>query len=233
MRGRGLLEVITVITVVTAYLSLAFALGGCSTTDTICGEAVSRKEAYALVETLIREGTYGRYSDVPRRTEGGKIQLKFYEPFNPSAVSNRPGQTDYVVGLDDQRGCALFGLLKGAGWRLAGGLVDRVSLNGRSLELFGLHVRELHGGFFGTQSTDADIIYEFYLVSRDAATKQGHILKRWTIPNKAIHFFTPKGSYGFRVDEVAGYLSYDPTAGVAEVRVTGLKQEFRETVPVK
>ncbi len=227
-----------------ALASVTFALGGCSVPN-VCSDAVSRKEAYGLVETLIREGTYGWYQVHPPETAGGKAQLKLYRspltdtPFDPSAVYHRVKRYDlsaldvYSVGLDDHRGRALFDLLKGCGWTLAGGLVDRVALSGRALELFGLHVREFRGGFFGSQSSDADIMYEFYLVSRDAATKQGHILKRWTIPNRAIHFFTPKGSYGFHVDEVAGYLSYDRATGVAEVRVTGLRREFREAVPVK
>jgi hypothetical protein len=236
------LEVIALVVQVTKTLVGFFCFGlvlGCLAVDEARAKAVSREEAYALVENLIREGTYGWYQVHPPETAGGKEQLKLYRspltdtPFDPSAVYHRVKRTGlsaldtYAVGLDDQRG------FHGAGWTLSGGLVDIVFLDGRSLELFGIHVQRWHAGLFDNYFRYKEIIYEFYLVARDEKTKQGRIVKRWTIPNDAIDFFTPKGSYGFRVDEVAGYLSYDPTAGVAEVRVTGLRREFRERVPVK
>lgn len=201
--------------------------------------AVSREEAYRLVEDLIIEGRYGGYLMGP--AEKGKPRgLRFFpsvvndEPFDPSKLRHdgATGWNGYLIYLQDLRDQALFGLFSGGGWEMSGALVDIVQQEAETLELIKLGVVRWHNGVFDNYYLYKEQVWHFYLVRRDKASRRATIVKKWTFGHGDAVFFTPEGASGFKTSHIEGYLSYARKMKEAKVIIKGLNREFQEVIKV-
>jgi hypothetical protein len=138
-----------------------------------------------------------------------------------------------------------------AGWELVGGLIGRVNLDGRTIELYGRRVIRVHGPV-GTLSIERDITYDFFLVLRPSNGARGRVVRHWRFPpeelaltgspvdpaifsrstrTKAdIETILHPAEGSLRQHYVDGYLDFDPKNNTATVTVTGLNRPFREVV---
>ena len=193
-----------------------------SSTQVLAGGPVSREEASRLTENLMIEGKYGMYQSVAGKEE---LQLNLWhwnnELFNSSRLRHNVPDTSYVISLIDNRGKALFGLLKGGGWSFSGGLIDLVPRDATSLDLFGFEVIKWRSNLFGGFFFSSDVVYDFYLLARDVRTRKGKIIKKWTFENEG------------EQEDIAGFLKYSTDTDEVEVMIKGLKEDFKEIVKVE
>ncbi len=156
---------------------------------------VSQEEAYQLIETLVIEGKFGGYRNVPVNEDNKKKEKLAFsllpindKPFDPSLLNHNPQKTSYKIWVKDSRGRALFGFMGGGGWKITGGLVDFVHNNGTRVELFAVQALKLYNGFFDNYFLYKEMVYEFYLVVRGTDSKGASIIKKWTIGHDEIIF---------------------------------------------
>jgi hypothetical protein len=134
-----------------------------------------------------------------------------------------------------------------AAWWHLGGLVGRVEIENRSIELFG---KETVLGHYpgGVAQYGRDYSYEFFLLVRPRPDGRATLVRKWSFAPEEIALVVDR-----RVEEllrrskvpedkierlarpriglnVEGALTFDPATKTATVTITGLKQPFEERV---
>lgn len=135
--------------------------------------------------------------------------------------------------------------LGGGGWSFTGGVVERVSVRGADLELFGKEVWRVHGPK-GTGNLQ-DRSYEFFLVVRPTGPGAARVVKDWhfsweelaptVAPDVAERLKRQYAGAALerelereQIVSLHGYLTVDPIGKVATITITGLKRPFQERV---
>jgi hypothetical protein len=145
--------------------------------------------------------------------------------------------------VSDYRGTRLLGVLRGGGWSLHGGLLDRFDRDGKALELYVKVVSRVHPGLFDNSAPPKEQSYEFFLLCRPQKDAQAVVVRSWTIRPDEVHWYVPEYLLQgpLRIDDkallsasetsdVRGFLTYESESNVALVTVTGLTHPFEERV---
>lgn len=151
--------------------------------------------------------------------------------------------TEYAIEVKDFRGTKFFGLLRGGGWTLLGGLLERLEIGSSVIDLYAKVVSPIHPGLFDHYyRPKEEQFYEFFLLHRKRGGPQGVIVKKWVIPPEQVRWFVPehvlKGPLARNekylrqneTSDVRGYLRLDPLAKTATVTITGLTRPFKEAI---
>lgn len=185
------------------------------------------------------ESHYGRWKDgrEVRKDPPGADTIHTY----PEGAS----RTRYGIEVSETRST-------NAGWRLEGGLIGRIPVSDRSLELFSREATRVHGPTY-TAAVGRDHAYDFFLVVRLGNGRSARLLKQWHFPPEELAMTgdpvdpailqrstrsqradiesilnPPRGSYPRHF--LDGYLDFDPITKIATVTVSGLKRPFRDRV---
>lgn len=185
------------------------------------------------------EGYYGRWKDgrEMRKDPSGRDTIHTY----PEGAS----RTQYGIEVSETRST-------NAGWQLEGGLIARISVSDRSIELFARETTRVHGPTY-TAAVGRDHTYDFFLVGRPGTSNSGKLLKQWHFTPKELAMTgdpvdpaifqrstrsqradiegilnPPRGAYPRHF--IDGYLDFDPTTKIATVTITGLKRPFQDRV---
>jgi len=149
------------------------------------------------------------------------------------------GSSQGGISVSDLRGTRFLGVVRGVGWAMNGGLLDRVMLDARTLELYGKRVVRWNGGVFGLDTYHGlnDESYEFFLLRRPAGGGRAEILAKFDIPPSDVEWrFGGEADEATRIAnarrDVRGTLHYDAATKTALVTITGLKQPFERSVSI-
>lgn len=147
------------------------------------------------------------------------------------------------IKVSDSRGTRLLGLLRGGGWVLAGGLLDRASNDRGAVELYVKHVAPVHPGLLDHHAPMKQEAYEFFLLDRPHDAPQATIIKKWVISPEEVRWYVPDHFLQgpLRIDDkailhasetsdVRGFLAYDPATKIATVTIMGLNHPLEERV---
>ena len=205
---------------------------------------ISRDALDQLWEKHMLEGRGGHYMD-------GQPEVVTTPPI--PFVKERTGKgagspfamlsTEYAISVKDFRGTKLFGLLRGGGWTLHGGLLERIEIDAAAIELYGKVINRIYPGLLDHYyRPKEDRTYEFFLLQRKQGVPQAAILKKWVIKPNAVHWFIPKYAEEAKLPErikkqqettdVRGFLKYLPESQEAEVTISGLTHLFVERIKV-
>lgn len=147
------------------------------------------------------------------------------------------------ISVHDTRGTALFGLLRGGGWSLMGGLIGKVDTKVSTLELYAKSVWKYYPGFLGNYfRPKEEEIYEFFLLRRQQGSSQPTVIKKWLIKPEEIRWYVPGREHEVNIPEhikqqsetsdVRGFIRYLPKSQETEVKITGLTHHFEERIKV-
>jgi hypothetical protein len=147
------------------------------------------------------------------------------------------------IRISDYSGTRLFGLLRGGGWSLQGGLLDWAPSDGGAAELYVKQVSPMYPGLIDNSAPIKEQSYEFFLLYRPSEGAQARILRKWLINPEEVHWYVPDYLLtgplrvddetvlrGSEMSDVRGFLAYDPSARIATITITGLKHPFEERV---
>jgi len=201
---------------------------------------IPREPLDRLWEEHMLAGTSANYMD-GRAREGRLQHIPRLEQAKGSWVlaTHNPR----AIRLSDFRGTRLFGLLRGGGWALDGGLLDRAPDAGGIVELYVKRVAPVYPGLLDHSSPRKEEFYEFFLLYRPNDAAHARILNKWVINPEQVHWYVPDSLLQgpLRVDDkailrasktsdVRGLLDYDPATKIATITITGLKQPFEDRV---
>ena len=201
---------------------------------------IQREPLDRLWEEHMLAGTSANYRN--GRAQEGRVQ---YIPRLEQAKGSWvvATQKPQAVRVSDSRGTGLFGLLRGGGWALDGGLLDQTEEHGGAVELYIKKVAPVYPGLLDHSAPRKEQSYEFFLLYRPNDAPQARILNKWVINPEQVHWYVRdyllQGP--LRVDDkailranetsdVRGFLAYDPTTKIATITITGLKQPFEDRV---
>lgn len=147
------------------------------------------------------------------------------------------GPSQGGISVADQRGSRMFGLVRGVGWSMNGGMLAHARAPETMLELFGKRVVRWNGGFLGLDAYHGleDESYEFFLLLRPATGGRAHIIEQWAIPAQDVDWkFGGETDKAARIanarSDVRGALTFDAATKTAVVSITGLKHPFERRV---
>ena len=146
------------------------------------------------------------------------------------------------ISVNDYRGTAFLGILRGGGWSVMGGLIGRGEGKASTLELYAKRVWREYSGLLGMWNyfrPKEDETYDVFLVQREQGASRGTILKKWVIQPAEIRWFIPQHTQESKVisekvkqqnetSDVRGFLKYLSESQEAEVTITGLTHPFVE-----
>ncbi|HEV8640841.1 MAG TPA: hypothetical protein VGV13_07075 [Methylomirabilota bacterium] len=184
------------------------------------------------------EGHYGRWKD------GQEVPWDRSRKDTIHSYPEGAARTEYGIDVSETRST-------NAGWHLAGGLIGRIYVSDRSVELFAKETTRVHGPTY-TAAVGRDHTYEFFLVVRPGSNKLGQLIRQWRFQPEELALsgdptdpaifqkstrsrvdiegilHLPRGAYPRHF--LDGHLDFDPSTKIATVTVTGLKRPFHEHV---
>ena len=189
-------------------------------------EEISREPLDQLWEEHMLTGTPAFYFDGKRRSSD-------IEPIQTEKGRGHPSSGERHIAVQDFRGTGFFGLLRGGGWSITGGLLGKVEGKSSTLELWVKDVQRSHPGLFDNYYRwKEEETYEFFLLERRAGATRATILKKWIIEPSDVQWFIPKRPEYVKkeheISDVRGFLKYLPDTQEAEVTITGLTHPFVE-----
>jgi hypothetical protein len=202
---------------------------------------IPREPLDQLWEEHMVLGTAGSYIG------GERTSFVPYDP--PEAAKGSPGSASLTtrgIFVQDFRGTALLGILRGGGWVFDGGMLGQVERPTAIIELYGKQVWRLYPGFLGNYAKfREEETYEFFLLKREKGNQRALLLKKWIVRPEEIKWFVSPGNISTRLypdDEqvrrqnetrdVRGFFTYDSETQEAEVSITGLIHPLVERVKV-
>ena len=118
------------------------------------------------------------------------------------------------IRVQDFREVALGGLLRKGGWRIEGGLLDRIEVGTVAVDLYGKSVWRVSPSLlsFGmSPPRSAQHSYEFFLLKRGKEVSDVTVLRKWVLPADKI----PYNYY------LSGSLAYDRETKTIAVKAIG------------
>lgn len=171
------------------------------------------------------EGTPALYFNGQKREKPKPFPVN-----DPMGSIIRAYMGEYGIVVQELREQKLFGLLKGGGWIISGGLVDRIENDKSTIELYGKQIVKYYPGLLNNYYYKKEIRYEFYLLNRSSLTKQAVVLKKWVIQPEQIRWIPEDKSK--EISDIRTYLTYKSQIGVVEIKITGLIKPFLEQIKV-
>ncbi|HEV8662940.1 MAG TPA: hypothetical protein VGT06_07375 [Candidatus Methylomirabilis sp.] len=173
----------------------------------------------------------------------GKRRSSDIEPIRTEKGHGSPSFAERHIAVQDFRGTRFFGLLRGGGWSISGGLLGKVEGKPSRLELWVKDVQRSHPGLFDNYYRwKEEETYEFFLLERREGAARATILKKWIIEPSDVQWFIPKHVQESQrpeqireqheISDVRGFLKYLPASHEAEVTITGLTHPFVERIKV-
>jgi len=203
-----------------------------TTTQVVWAKTLSREEAYALWEDLLRQERYQviEYSD-PQKTTPSYI-----ESTNDNRIEVKERRGAYLGGF--------FGMSNGGGWNLRGYLEAEVPVHEYFLQLYSKATIKWSPGFdlFLIESRydrKKFPIWEFLLILRNAVHRQEiQILKLVPVPPQEV---LQHPQFRFNPNDLScplgqrcprGELRYDGERKVVVIQILGVRNPFSVEIPL-
>lgn len=196
-----------------------------------CGSSQAGDDSQESVDRLWEEqmlaGKSAFFSD-------GQRQDRYIQDSFETAKGSPVGAslTKQGIRVSDLRETQGFGLYRGGGWILRGGLLARISDGSSAVELYGKNIVHVEPASFLSNlgpgrgsAVEKEAGYEFYLLRRDGGKSKATIIKKWSIGPDAVK---PMGRD--LIADARGFLEYNPETRTVKVTITGLKQPVEERI---